>query len=101
MEHTQNDIAKIIKIIGYAIFLIGVIIGSVVMIDHALTGLLIILQAFITGMLFIGFAEVIRLLHTMNEKISHSIGEQDPTNESNQPLRSWVSEVKKENEKED
>ncbi len=66
---SNNTIAQIIKSIGIIVIIIGSIIGLALMIKlYFLSGLLTIISVIIIGFLFIGFGEMINLLHQINEK---------------------------------
>jgi|GEM_PF-2959774 len=70
---TENMIAKILFIIGVAQMAGGLIIGiTAVSVNYYMVSWSIFFAwaggGFVSGMLFIGFAENIRLLHSINEK---------------------------------
>ncbi|CAH0122125.1 MULTISPECIES: hypothetical protein [unclassified Paenibacillus] len=69
----SNMIGIIVRIIGIAVIIVGIVIGFVAGQLSYEFQLIVSLYwwcgSFITGMLFIGFAEVIKLLHEINRKI--------------------------------
>lgn len=66
---SNNTIAQIIKSIGIVGLIIGTIICLGLMIKlYFLSALLTFISVFIIGFLFIGFGEIIDLLHQINEK---------------------------------
>lgn len=76
-EDTQtNSISEIIKIIGFIEIIAGVFLGLFVGSQFREFSWLLALPwwaiSFIAGMLLIGFSEVIRLLHEINEQMKTS-----------------------------
>ncbi|TFJ92738.1 hypothetical protein [Lentibacillus salicampi] len=70
---SENLIAKILFVIGVAQMAAGLIIGLItVTADYYMVSWSVLFAwtagGFVSGMLFIGFAENIRLLHSINEK---------------------------------
>ncbi|MFB4169477.1 hypothetical protein ACE1TG_16030 [Virgibacillus sp. JSM 102003] len=70
----ENIVAKILFIIGIAQMLIGLIVGLILgnadyygVMNWSVVFMWTI-GGFISGMLFLGFSEIIKLLHTINEK---------------------------------
>ncbi|SFE04730.1 hypothetical protein SAMN05216238_107192 [Lentibacillus persicus] len=73
----ENIVAKVLFIIGVAQMAAGLIIGLVTAntIPYGMSWMLFfawMLGGFVSGMLFIGFAENIRLLHNIHEKMQPS-----------------------------
>ncbi|MED4016973.1 MULTISPECIES: hypothetical protein [Sutcliffiella] len=83
----ENRIAEIIVRIGVGIIAFGFLFGIVIGASHFEFDLLMALKwwvvSFVTGILFIGFAEVIELLHKIHEKVGLALGKE---NESNIPV---------------
>ncbi len=66
----SNRVSDILKFIGTFLLVFGALIGIIVSVNTELiNGVTIIGSSFISGMIFIGFGEVIRLLHSINEKM--------------------------------
>ncbi|MGD6832841.1 hypothetical protein ACQCT5_11795 [Sutcliffiella halmapala] len=67
----ENKVGGILRIIGFGIIIIGFIWAWQVISETESFGLGVPLffEMFVTGMVFIGFAEVINLLHSINNKI--------------------------------
>ncbi|MGX1192036.1 hypothetical protein [Metabacillus sp. SLBN-84] len=65
----KNSVASVLNVIGIATIIIGIITAFSIGDDFG-TALAVMsaVYSFISGMLFIGFGEVIRLLHEMNER---------------------------------
>ena len=104
---TENGVAKILFIIGCIEILIGFILGFVF--GYVDTGLyskemvwsiffMWVLAGFISGITFIGFSEIIMLLHSINSKMSLSNNMVVSTKEEIL-LDNDVKTIEKENEK--
>ena len=73
----ENGVAKTIKIVGILEMLAGFIIGYFLGNEgtgyssemHESVFIYWVIIGFVSGMLFIGFSEVIQLLHNINEKL--------------------------------
>ncbi|WP_417900467.1 hypothetical protein ABN702_09565 [Bacillus haimaensis] len=67
----ENKVGVILRIIGFGIIIIGFILAIKVISETESFGLGVPLffETFVTGMVFIGFAEVINLLQSINNKI--------------------------------
>jgi hypothetical protein len=64
-----NSVAFTLKLIGILIYVVGVISAMVFLGNGGgEIGVIIIFSSFVSGTLFIGFSEIIKLLHSMNEK---------------------------------
>ncbi|AST90683.1 hypothetical protein BC6307_04985 [Sutcliffiella cohnii] len=83
----ENRIAEIIVRIGVGIIAFGILFGIVIGASHYEFDWLMALYwwvvSFVVGILFIGFAEVIELLHKIHEKVDLAIGNE---NDSNVPV---------------
>jgi len=67
----ENKVGGILRVIGFGIIIIG-FIWAIVVISETESfglGLPLFFQMFVYGMVFIGFAEVINLLQSINNKI--------------------------------
>ncbi|MGM0835451.1 MAG: hypothetical protein ACQEV7_04800 [Bacillota bacterium] len=67
----ENKVGGILRIIGYGIIIIGFIFAVQVISETEIfrLGVALFFKMFVTGMVFIGFAEVINLLQSINNKI--------------------------------
>ncbi|MBT9778248.1 hypothetical protein GPL15_17250 [Clostridium sp. MCC353] len=67
----QNSNAVTMNIVGMIILYFGIISGLCigVMTHSFLSGLIIIINSVAVGILFMGFSEIISLLHKINEKL--------------------------------
>lgn len=72
--NNENTVGKILKVIGGIIIVVGIIFGLIIGSRAGRFGLIpfvyIIVTTFVSGMLFIGFAEIIKLLHEINLKLN-------------------------------
>ena len=70
----KNTVAKIIQVIGLIEIVLGVLIGLLVSNEYGEMNWIVFLTwsvaGFIGGMMFVGFAEIIELLHKINSKIN-------------------------------
>lgn len=66
--HSSNKTAVVLKVIGIIQVAIGAILGLSLLLDsNAVQGVTLFISLFISGFVFIGFSEIIRLLHNINE----------------------------------
>ena len=66
--NTKNGVAEAVKAIAILVYIAGALMG-VVLADYAPAGLLIgLLTGFFSGTMLLGFSEIIRLLHEINQK---------------------------------
>jgi hypothetical protein len=65
----KNSISIALKVIGWIIISIGIILSLVLMSSDIRMFWITILPYVVVGIVFLGFAEVIRLLHEINKKI--------------------------------
>ncbi|SFB28935.1 hypothetical protein SAMN04488072_11364 [Lentibacillus halodurans] len=95
----ENMIAKILFIIGVAQMAAGLIIGLIITTSNVYYGgagwsifFVWTVGGFVMGMLFIGFAENIRLLHLINQKIGSSKKKDTPkySRKMEEPQVSWT-----------
>lgn len=70
-DFKKNSTALAVNILGMVTLYFGIISGLCVgVIFHSfLSGLLIIINSIAIGVLFLGFSEIITLLHNINEKL--------------------------------
>ena len=67
----SNSVASFIKFIGYLGLIIGLFVGiGIVVNDNPAIGIIVFVSSIISCTLFIGFGEVINLLHKINEKLN-------------------------------
>ncbi|WP_223700072.1 hypothetical protein [Sutcliffiella deserti] len=67
----QNIISRILMVIGFVVISFGFIIALIIATETSLMqATMTFFSTFVSGMLFIGFAEVIRLLDEINNKLS-------------------------------
>lgn len=67
----ENKVGGILRIIGFGIIIIGFFLAVQVISETEIfrMGVALFFEMFVTGMVFIGFAEVIILLQSINNKI--------------------------------
>ncbi|MGV2939229.1 hypothetical protein AB5I83_06530 [Mesobacillus sp. LC4] len=70
----QNSVAKVLRIIGFAVMIGGFLLASIEGPGESTGGMTLsaLFSSFVTGMLFIGFAEVIALLQKIYHQLSQS-----------------------------
>lgn len=61
----ESTIAKVIKGIGYAVLILGLLAALII---HQSFSWTLAISSFISGILFIGFGEIIRLLYIISRK---------------------------------
>ncbi|WNF24891.1 hypothetical protein [Mesobacillus jeotgali] len=93
----QNSVAKVLRIIGIVVMIGGFIIALVSGTSHGHWSLILpaLFSSFVTGMIFIGFSEVIDLLHKIhlqlpqnnNSAIALSKNKDDVNQQ--QPQKDW------------
>ncbi len=65
---TSNAVAGALKAISVITYICGILAGLILLGDDVFSGLILIISGFISGSMFLGFAEIIKLLHEINEK---------------------------------
>lgn len=70
----QNSVAKVLRIIGFAVMIGGFLLASIEGPGESTRGMTLsaLFSSFVTGMLFIGFSEVIALLQKIYHQLSQS-----------------------------
>jgi hypothetical protein len=97
----QNSVAKVLRIIGFAVMLGGFILATIEGPGESEGGynggmtLTALFSSFVTGMLFIGFSEVIALLQkihlqlSQNSSSNHAMSNDDDEVEQQQVPKDW------------
>ncbi len=68
-QNNKNQIAEIIRIIGFVIIGIGLLVFLILISSSFLIGLTYFIGSFISGIILIGFGEIISLLHKIFYKL--------------------------------
>ncbi|WP_226087725.1 hypothetical protein [Mesobacillus sp. S13] len=84
----QNSVAKVLRIIGFAVMIGGFLLASIEGPGESTGGMTLsaLFSSFVTGMLFIGFSEVIALLQKIYHQLSQSSSSDNDKVEVEQPL---------------
>lgn len=84
----QNPVAKVLRIIGFAVMIGGFLLASIEGPGESTGGMTLsaLFSSFVTGMLFIGFSEVIALLQKIYHQLSQSSSSDNDKVEVEQPL---------------
>lgn len=70
----RNAMASVLKVIGYLEMVAGIFLFGIFYESNISIGTIFIISGFIGGFLFIGFGEVINLLHQINERQKSNTG---------------------------
>lgn len=67
---SKNSTASILKSIGFLEIIVGIVLGIILSVVYfaGTTGIIIMVSSFVAGIIFIGFGEIINLLHQINER---------------------------------
>ena len=68
-DKSENPIASALHVIGIVILVIGALAGLIYIAESFVITAVVWGSTFISGMMFLGFAEIIKLLHSINNKI--------------------------------
>ncbi len=68
-ESVGGGVATAMQVIAVLIYLFFGVIGLLLLFDSVLTGILVIATGFISGTVFLGFAQIISLLHSIDSKL--------------------------------
>ena len=93
----QNSVAKVLRIIGFAVMIGGFLLASIEGPGESSGGMTLtaLFSSFVTGMLFIGFSEVIALLQKIHLQLSrnsasdHSMSDGKDEMKQPQPKEDW------------